>query len=303
MAEGIWKVFSSRIMLATATVFRSTSKPATCLRASFAGSRRWAITNLSDSESAARTCPCSSAGKEDRMRSTAFAAEVELRVPRTMWPVSAAVRASETLSLSRSSPITITSGSSRSAARSARAKDWVSLAHLALVDEAALERVHELDRVLHGEDVVVARLVEEVDEGGEGRRLAGARGPAHDHQPLVVLRDLREVRGQPDLGDRGRALRDDAEDAVQPLLVDEHVGAVAAGGRDVVAEVELLLLLQPVPLRVGQDLADHRLGLLGGERLALGADEVGGEPDHRGLARPRGGGRRPRCCGWPPGAR
>ena len=61
------------------------------------------------------------------MRSTALAAEVELRVPRTMWPVSAAVRASDTLSLSRSSPITITSGSSRSAARSARAKDCVSL--------------------------------------------------------------------------------------------------------------------------------------------------------------------------------
>ena len=114
-------------MLATATVFRSTSKAATCLRASFAGSSRWAITNLSDSESAARIWPCSSAGKEERMRSTAFAAEVELRVPRTMWPVSAAVRASETLSLSRSSPITMTSGSSRSAARSARAKDWVSL--------------------------------------------------------------------------------------------------------------------------------------------------------------------------------
>ena len=83
------------------------------------------------------------------MRSTAFGAEVELSVPSTMWPVSAAVSASETLSLSRSSPITITSGSSRRAARSARANDWVSLAHLALVDQAVLERVDELDRVLH----------------------------------------------------------------------------------------------------------------------------------------------------------
>ncbi len=80
---------------------------------------------LSDSESEARICGCSSAGKLERMRSIAFGALVEFNVPRTMWPVSAAVRASETDSLSRSSPMTITSGSSRSAARNARANDSV----------------------------------------------------------------------------------------------------------------------------------------------------------------------------------
>ena len=80
---------------------------------------------LSDSESDARICGCSSAGKLERMRSMAFGALVELSVPRTMWPVSAAVSASEIDSLSRSSPMTMTSGSSRSAARSARANEPV----------------------------------------------------------------------------------------------------------------------------------------------------------------------------------
>jgi hypothetical protein len=81
-------------MLATATVLRSTSKAATCLRGSFDGSRRCAITNLSDSDSAARTWPCSSTGNDASTRSTALCAEVELSVPSTMWPVSAAVSAS-----------------------------------------------------------------------------------------------------------------------------------------------------------------------------------------------------------------
>ena len=50
-------------------------------------------------------------------------------VASTRWPVSAAVSASEIVSRSRSSPITITSGSSRSAARSARANEPVCAAH------------------------------------------------------------------------------------------------------------------------------------------------------------------------------
>ena len=78
------------------------------------------MTYLSDSESEARIWGCSSTGKLEMRRSIAFGALVELSVPRTMWPVSAAVRASATVSLSRSSPMTMTSGSSRSAARSAR---------------------------------------------------------------------------------------------------------------------------------------------------------------------------------------
>ena len=169
--------------------------------------------------------------------------------------------------------------------RAQRARERARVAaHLALVDQAVLERVHELDRVLHRDHVVVARLVEQVDERGERRGLARARRPAHDHQPLVVVGDLGEVRRQPDLGRGGRPLGDHAEDTVHALLVDEHVRAVAARGRDVVAEVELALRLHALPLRLAQDLAHHRLGLLGGERLALGAHQVGGQPDHRRLA-------------------
>ena len=223
-----------------ARVFFSTSKQATCLRCSLAGSSRWAITNLSDSESAVRTWPCSSAGKDEMRRSTAFAAEVELRVPSTMWPVSAAVRASETLSLSRSSPITMTSGSSRSAARSARAKDWVSEPTSRWLTRQFLNGCTNSTgssmvrtwswRVSLKRLTRAARVVD----------LPDPDGPAHDDQPLVVVGDLGEVAGQADLGDRRGALGDDAEDAVQPLLVQEDVAAVAAGVGDVVAEVELL---------------------------------------------------------------
>ena len=87
------------------------------------------------------------------MRSMVFAAELVCSVPNTRWPVSAAVRASRIVSRSRISPTRITSGSSRSAERSASPKPrvcrwtsrWLTRHLLALVDE--------LDRVLDGKDV------------------------------------------------------------------------------------------------------------------------------------------------------
>ena len=87
-------------------------------------------TAWSDSESIARTMSFSAAGNTSTMRSTVFAAELVCRVPNTRWPVSAAVRASRIVSRSRSSPTRMTSGSSRSAERSASPKPrvcrWIS---------------------------------------------------------------------------------------------------------------------------------------------------------------------------------
>lgn len=59
------------------------------------------------------------------MRSTVFGAEFVCSVPKTRCPVSAAVIPSPIVSLSRISPTRITSGSSRSAARSAAENDFV----------------------------------------------------------------------------------------------------------------------------------------------------------------------------------
>jgi hypothetical protein len=49
------------------------------------------------------------------------------------------------------------------------------LADLTLVDQAALVAVEELDRVLHGHDVVLALPVGQVDHAGQGGRLARPR--------------------------------------------------------------------------------------------------------------------------------
>ena len=73
-----------------------------------------------------RICPCCAAGKTSIRRSTVDEASCVCSVAKTRWPVSAAVSAVEIVSRSRISPRRITSGSWRSAPRSASAKDVAS---------------------------------------------------------------------------------------------------------------------------------------------------------------------------------
>jgi hypothetical protein len=70
-------------------------------------------------------------------------------------------------------------------------------AELALVDQAPLVRVEELDRVLDGHDVLVARLVDLVDQRGERRRLARAVGPVTSTRPRGLVENSRMTGGRP----------------------------------------------------------------------------------------------------------
>ena len=62
------------------------------------------MTETSDSDSIARTISFSEAGNTSMMRSIVFAAELVCSVPKTRWPVSAAVSARRIVSRSRISP-------------------------------------------------------------------------------------------------------------------------------------------------------------------------------------------------------
>ena len=164
------------------------------------------------------------------IRSTVDGAVLVWSVPNTRWPVSAVSMAMAMVSRSRSSPTRTTSGSSRSAARSAALKDRGVRPHLALVHQAALVVVHELDRVLDGDDVVVPVAVHVVDQGGERGRLARAGGAGDEHEPLreeaQVEDRLREphVRGREDLGG------DLAHHRADAVSVGEDVDAEAGLG-------------------------------------------------------------------------
>src|SRR3954468_4153 len=85
------------------------------------------------------------------------------------------------------------------------------LAHLALIDQAGLVPVQELDRVLDGHDVIASVAVGEVDQRRQRRGLTGARrtvdtaeatrqhrGVADGRRDSKRLKRLNPVRNQPE---------------------------------------------------------------------------------------------------------
>ena len=220
-------------------------------------------------ESCIRTWCCWCGGNTSMIRSTVCAVDWVCRVANTRWPVSAAVSAVEIVSRSRISPTRITSGSSRRAAFSARREVQRVGADLALVDDALLVRVEELDRVLDREDVLLALGVDQVDHRGEGGRLARAGRPGDEDEAARLAGELLEHRRQ---AQRLEALdlgRDVAEGGRDRAALEEAVDAEARHARDRVGEVELLLVLEPLPLRVVEDRVDDLPRLLRAERRVV----------------------------------
>ena len=117
-------------------------------------------------------------------------------VENTRWPVSAAVSAISIVSRSRISPTRITFGAWRSAARSAARERRRVAVQLALVHRALLVQVQELDRILDGEDVLGARLVDQVDDRGQRRRLAGSGRSGDEHDAVLERGDVGDRRRQ-----------------------------------------------------------------------------------------------------------
>src|SRR5690606_15454636 len=157
--------------------------------------------------------------------------------------------------------------------------------HLALVDQALLRGVHELDRVLDREDVRVLVLVDVVEHRRQGGRLARAGRAGHQDQALRLLdqraedgRAAQVLEGQ-HLGGNG------AEHRRRAAVLVEGVDAEARQARDLEREVDLEELLVVAALLVRHDVVDQRVQLLVVQRRDVDPAHVAIDPDHRRQAR------------------
>ncbi len=137
---------------------------------------------------------------------------------------------------------------------------------LALVDDAALVRVQELDGVFDGDDVLVALAVNLVEHRGQRRRLAGAGRAGDEDEAARSLAELRDDGRQAQLLEGFDLVGDGAEDRADRAALVEEVGAEARQPPHAEREVQLKRLLEAVLLRVGQDAVGERLGVGRAER-------------------------------------
>ena len=81
-------------------------------------------------------------------------------------------------------------------------------AHLPLGHDGLGVGVEHLDRVLDGEDVTGALVVDPVDERGHRARLAGPRRTGHEDQPLLLLGEARDLQREAQVVELGDLRRD-----------------------------------------------------------------------------------------------
>ena len=132
-------------------------------------------------------------------------------------------------------------------------------AHLALVDDAALVAMEELDRVLDGHDVPGPLTVHDVDHRGERRRLPRARGAGDDDEAPLEASEVHDDVGDPEVVHVLDLERDHAEHGADGVALLEHVDTEPGSSRQRVRHVELELLLEPFPELLRQDRVDHAL--------------------------------------------
>src|SRR6266850_1510009 len=151
---------------------------------------------------------------------------------------------------------------------------------LALVDQAFLRLVHELDRVLDGEDMALLVVVDLVDHGGERRGLARARGTGHEDDAAPLIDDLGEDLGCPQLFERQDLRGDRAHHRRRPPVLPEGVHAKAREARAREREIALEVLLVVLPLPVVHDVVDHAVHILVLHRGQVDAADVAVHADH-----------------------
>src|SRR5664279_1428925 len=151
---------------------------------------------------------------------------------------------------------------------------------LALVDQALLRFVHELDRIFDREHVAELVLVEMVDHRRERRRFARAgRAGAQDHAARLQ-RELGEDRRAIELLE-GQDLRGNGpEHGAGAAVLVEGVDAKARQALDLEREVALERFFVVLALRVVHDVVHHVVHLLVLERVDIDAAHVAVNADH-----------------------
>jgi len=135
--------------------------------------------------------------------------------------------------------------------------------------------VQKLDRAFQRHDVPVHALVDVVDQRRHRARLAGARPPAHQHQPVVREGDALQRIGEPQLLQRRNLERDDAHHDHEARPLPQDVDAEAANARRAPRTVVVQYPVDSRPVVLVRDQAQrNRLRLFRRQRLLGQRDEL-----------------------------
>ena len=101
--------------------------------------------------------------------------------------------------------------------------------------------MHELDGVLHGQDMTRALVVHAVEHARQRSGFAAAGGARHQHQAPVQVGQAHDGLGDVHLVGIGQPEGDDADDGAIGAALAEYVGTETTDARDGEAEVVVVV--------------------------------------------------------------
>ena len=153
--------------------------------------------------------------------------------------------------------------------------------HLALADDGAVVTVEELDWILDRHHVGRPRGVHVIHERGERGALAAAGRSGHEHEPSLLFRDLLQDGRQAELGERADGDRDHAQHQADRAALLEDVAAEPPEAGHAVGEIDVLGVLELLPLPGRHDRGGNRDRVLVIEPPVAGrGHEVAAHPHH-----------------------
>jgi hypothetical protein len=153
-------------------------------------------------------------------------------------------------------------------------------ADFALVDQALLGFVDELDRVFHREDVAELGFVQVVDHRGQRGGLARARRAGHQHHATRLERELPENLRRIQLLERQNLGWNRPEHRTRAAVLIERIHPEARQPVDLEREVHFQELFVVLALGVVHDVVHHGVHRLVVQRLDVDAAHVAVDTDH-----------------------
>ena len=133
--------------------------------------------------------------------------------------------------------------------------------HFALIDHAILIHVHELDRVLDSEDVVVPLGIDLVNHGGERSGFARSGRAGDQHQAARLVAHLAHNRWKSQLVKRLDLEGNQTKDGRSRTPLVEYVGAETGQTFQSEREIQLQILFETMLLRIGHNAVGQLFGL------------------------------------------
>src|SRR5215475_11657799 len=131
--------------------------------------------------------------------------------------------------------------------------------NFAMIHQAALAVMYELDWIFHSDDVVPARFVGLVDNGGEGRGFTAARRPSYENEPFMQPGKFLDDRRKSQLIDSQYLRRDLPEHGGDAVNLIKKICAVSCFTGDFITEIDIPSLFEKLHFKFRRNLIQHRL--------------------------------------------